>query len=189
MSPTPDPFRNLRDAMAPAQANAARIAAAFHNSPAQRAMREVGDHMERMSRAMEGVRRNMETATRATRALAETMAAVKSVTIAPPAAAAIAGAARLVVATTRNLRALSRAALQAVRERYRRGRHLLAALLGRTSREQAGAIARAPRVTTSREGPPGTTAPALRLVSSLVAAPGAPPAERVSPFVGMVAAA
>ncbi len=177
---SPDPFRKLREALERQGAQHARLADAFANGPGAK----VAQVVREQSAGLQALQRSMGQ-------VAETVRRFQDVTIRPmaAAAAATAGVARVVVTTTRNLRALSRAALQAVRERYRRGRALLAALLGRTSREQAGAIARAPRVTPSREGPPGTTAPVLRLVSSLVAAPGAPPAERVFPFVGMVAAA
>lgn len=167
----PDPFRNLREALERQGAQHARLADAFANGPGAK----VAQVMREQSAGLRALQRSMGQ-------VAETVRRFQDVTIRPVSAAVVAtaGLARVVITTTRNLRAVSRAALQALRERYRRGRDLLAALLGRTSRKDAGAIARAPRVTTSREGPPGTTAPALRLVSSLVDAPGAPPARVLS---------
>jgi hypothetical protein len=160
----PDPLRGVREALQQQGERHARLVDAFANGPGAKVARV----LDEQAAGMRGLQRAMGQ-------VAETVRRFQDVAITPAAAAATAGITRAVVTTTRNLRKVARVALQVARERYRRGRDLLAALLGRTSRGQAAAIARAPRVTTSREGPPGAAAPALRLVSSLVDAPGAPP--------------
>lgn len=161
---TPDPFRGLREALQQQGEKHARLVDAVANLPGVK----VAQALSQQSAGLRGLQEAMG-------GIAETVRRFQDVTIAPAAAAATATAGRALVSITRNLRTVARLALQVARERYRQGRARLAALLGRTSRDEAAATARAPRGTTSREGPPGATAPALRLVSSLVDAPCAPP--------------